>query len=481
MPWKPLDRFDDPSIPKLHNLRRADRAGFAVPTTVWALARDLEAGPPEAPLGFPCIVRSGSPTEDTQTTSNAGQLLSVAVPEPDEFADAVRRVVAALPREDGQALGAVFVQPLIRAETAGVTFFDGFYYEETWAAGSNMELTQGLARGNVRRDHLRRGNAYHGWLSRLQRLFGGSIDIEWAFPHDGSGRTEPVLLQVRPALFAIKRNETLSLANHKEIFGDPPSPWMTGILAEVGKTMMGFFAKIDPVVATWDEPYAIELGERAWLNMSGIFRLLDHWGMPRTLVTEGFGGAIADGPADARPIPRRLLLNLGTLARKGLRDIVAILGIGRCFRRVDAEIDAAKSLADLYRATVRALEIAVPTALATGSILSVVSRLRRPLGLAQVARVVTLDMMSEYAELANRPDAADRVRGLDAWLVRFGHRGPFESDPARPRFAELRETLREDLARAPHAGPDAPPPPLAPPRRPRAPFLLPRRDPRAVP
>ena len=463
MPWMPLDRFDDPSIPKLHNLKRADRAGFEVPPTVWSLARDLESGPPAPPSDFPCIVRSGSPTEDTRTTSNAGQLLSLAVHDPGEFADALRRVVAALPRDESGPLGAVFVQPLIRAEVAGVTFFDGFYYEETSAAGSNAELTQGLARGDVRRDHLRRGRAHDAWLVRLRQTFGGSIDIEWAFPHDGSDRKVPMLLQVRPALFPIRRNETLSLANHKEILGDPPSPWMTGILAEAGQTVLGFFAEVDPEVATWHEPYAVELGERAWLNLSGIFRLLDHWGMPRTMVTESFGGAIDDGPADARPIPRRLARKAVTLARKGLHDLAGIAGIGRCFRRVDAEIDAAKTLADLYRANVRALEIAIRTNFAIGSILSVVSRLRRPLGLAQVARVVTHDMMSEYAELAARPDVSNRLLGLDAWLARFGHRGPLESDPARPRFAEIREALRADLARAP-----SPPPTPSP----RASWLL---------
>ena len=210
--------------------------GFAVPETAWALASALEAEPPDRlPDGVPdapCIVRSGSPTEDTHATSNAGQLLSVAVNEPEEFPEAARRVVAALPRSEGGPLGVVFVQPLVRAETAGVTFFDGFYYEETSAPGSNADLTQGLARGEVRRGHVRRGDVHDGWLVRLQKTFGGNIDVEWAIPHAWEG--PPMLLQVRPALFAIRRNETLSLANHKEILGDPPSAWMVGAVVEAG-------------------------------------------------------------------------------------------------------------------------------------------------------------------------------------------------------------------------------------------------------
>src|SRR5262249_31811454 len=152
--------------------------------TVWAPAATLEAGPAEPPTaelgGAPWIVRSGSPTEDTRVTSNAGQLLSVEVHAPGEFAEAVARVVAALPREADRPLGAVFVQPLVRAARAGVTFFDGFYYEETSEAGGNAALTSGLRRGEVRRGHVQRGDPHHDWLLRLHQLFGGRLDIEWA-------------------------------------------------------------------------------------------------------------------------------------------------------------------------------------------------------------------------------------------------------------------------------------------------------------
>src|SRR6476469_3014833 len=131
MPWLPLERFRDPAIPKLDNLRRAARAGLTVPATAWAWASALELEAevpdriPEAVGGCPCIVRSGSPTEDTAVTSNAGQLVSVVVNAPGEFAAALAKVVAALPAPDGRREGAVFVQPLVSAEAAGITFFDG--------------------------------------------------------------------------------------------------------------------------------------------------------------------------------------------------------------------------------------------------------------------------------------------------------------------------------------------------------------------
>ncbi len=449
--WLPLGRFDDPAIPKLHNLKLASRAGFLVPTTIWARARDLEARPPDRPPAevpaFPCIVRSGSPTEDTKATSNAGQSLSLAVEHPQAFAGAVARVVAALPTRDGCKLGAVFVQPRVRAEVAGVTFFDGFYYEETRAQGSNQALTSGLERGEVRRGHVQRGDAHDAWLVRLHRRFGGRIDVEWAIP-EALEPPEPTLLQVRPALFAIRRSETLSLANHKEILGDPPSPWMVGLLAEVARPVMGFFEAADPEVATWGEVYAVELGEHAWMNFSAFFRLMDHWGLPRTLVTDGVGGEPA-GPLDADLDLGRFLRKTPVMIRKSIGDHLVLFAIGRHFRELDASLDAARTLDDLWAVNVRALESSIRANFAIGSRQAVASRVRRKLGLAWAGRVVTHEMMMRFAELAARPEAADRLAGLDAWLVDYGHRGPLESDPARPRFAELRDELRVGLERGP--------------------------------
>ena len=72
MPWRELARFRDASVPKLDNLRRAEAAGLRVPETRWTWAAEADAGVRRPPRGVdvPCIVRSGSPTEDTNETSN---------------------------------------------------------------------------------------------------------------------------------------------------------------------------------------------------------------------------------------------------------------------------------------------------------------------------------------------------------------------------------------------------------------------------
>jgi rifampicin phosphotransferase len=448
MPWRKLTNFRNPAVPKLDNLRRA--TGVRVPETWWLPAVEVRGDlPPPSLAGRPVIVRSGSPTEDTQATSNAGQLLSVAVRDPGSFVDSLARVVAALPRDGrGKPLGAVFVQTLVEAEEAGVAFFDGFYFERTTAPGGNEGLTSGLARGEVVRGTLARDDPWSVWLAAVHRPFrreAPRIDIEFA--RDAQGW---ILLQVRPALFPVVRNETLSLANHKEILGDPPSPWITSVVVEAGREVLSYFAAVDPEVGKWEESYAIPLAERAWMNFSFFFRLMDHWGLPRTFVTEGVGGE-GGGPVDRRLLLEQFLRKSPRLARLQVQNLKTIAKADAELARLDGSLAAASGLADLHRVNVEALALAIRTNFAVNGVLSGISRVRRALGVRGAGRVTTREMMEEYGRLAALPamDPATRETALDGWLARYGHRGPLESDPARPRFAELREVLLRDLASSP--------------------------------
>lgn len=462
-PWHALEAFADPNIPKLFNLRRAAAAGLTVPQTLWAWAADLEARTPirwtDCLPPLPLIVRSGSPTEDTAVTSNAGMFLSVEAHDAVSFARAVDQVVSALSKSDGRREGVVFLQPLVPARQAGITFFDGFYLEETVACQSNQALTSGRERGKVRRGHVVRGDPHIDWLIRVHQVFGGILDIEWAQPRANAAGKEPCLLQVRPALFPIRRNETLSLANHKEILGDPPSPWIVGVLAEVGRTAIDYFTQVEAEVATWNEPYAVELAERVWLNFCPFFRLMDLWGLPRTMVTEGVGGQ-SHGPLDGHLIFGRFFRKFPRIVQMALVNLATIAAAGRGLRALDAELNAARTLLDLQRANVRALAFSIRTNFAIVMVLSVASRLRRALGMGQqAARVVTHRMMARYAMLVSLPNKADRLRALDRWLRRYGHRGPLESDPWQPRFSELRSTLRTALEHGPASAPRVRPQP----------------------
>jgi phosphohistidine swiveling domain-containing protein len=174
--------------------------------------------------------------------------------------------------------------------------------------------------------------------------------------------------------------------------------------------------------------------------------------LPRTMVTEGVGGE-SSGPLDARVDFGRIARNLPTLVRKALGDYAAMFAIKKGLRELDADLKFARSLPDLWDLNVKALAFSIRTNFAINGLLAIASKVRRKLGLSQAGRVVTHEMMTAYAELAARPETLDRLAGLDAWLVVYGHRGPLESDPSQPRFAELRETLRIALERGPATAP----------------------------
>jgi pyruvate,water dikinase len=383
--------------------------------------------------------------EDLRTTSNAGQLLSLVVRRREEFATALAQVVEALPRSaPGVRLGAVFVQPLVEAEEAGVAFFDGFYYERTQAAGGNQELTAGHARGTVGRGHLERGDPWSEWLAQVYRVFGEGqagdrrLDIEFARDRDGF-----VLLQVRPALFSVARNELLTLANHKETLGERPSPWIVSGLVAAGRDF-SFLQQIEPAIRRWEDVYAVELGERAWLNLSFWFRWMDHFGLPRTFTTRGVGGDFGS-PADQRPLWGRFLRAVPRLFWQQWLSVQKARDASRALRNLDAQIEKARGLAELHQATVAGLVLALHTNYAIAGLCSSLALVRRALHVPGSARLVTQEMMEAYSRLAYLPDPAARQAELDAWLKRYGHRGPLESDLSRPRFAELRPVLWQDL------------------------------------
>lgn len=104
---------------------------------------------------------------------------------------------------------------------------------------------------------------------------------------------------------------------------------------------------------------------------------------------------------------------------------------------------------------VTALAMALRGNFSINAMLAGALTLRRLLRVRGEARIVTRAMMDDYRRLAAHPPER-RAAALDQWLKLYGHRGPLESDPMRPRFAELRDVLLNDLMQSPPAAPEPP-------------------------
>ena len=126
-------------------------------------------------------------------------------------------------------------------------------------------------------------------------------------------------------------------------------------------------------------------------------------------------------------------------------SLAALRDVKAGFVRLDAQIAQAETLPELMNASVTAMQFAMRTNFALAGLLSGVGRIRRLLHIPGAARLVTQQMMADYNALSALPDTNARTMALDAWLQTYGHRGPLESDPMQPRFAELRDTLLASL------------------------------------
>ena len=105
-------------------------------------------------------------------------------------------------------------------------------------------------------------------------------------------------------------------------------------------------------------------------------------------------------------------------------------------------LDSASSLADLWEVNVQAQRLSVRNNFALIAAATAAAAVRRRLGLSSHADVVTRAMMEEYAELACRPSFPARIRGLEGWLWKYGHRGPARD---RPGAAEILRAPRHAL------------------------------------
>ncbi|MEM9562863.1 MAG: PEP/pyruvate-binding domain-containing protein [Actinomycetota bacterium] len=431
--------------PKAALLDRATMAGLPVP--VGFTIPDGEPTPDVASLvawaariGVGRVaVRSAFGAEDAAEASLAGWFDSLLDVAPADVPEAVDRVRASAERHDAGDGPArfrrdVLVMSMVEARLSGVAFSEPGTYDDliNVTPGTAERLVAGLVPGQ-RFELDRLGRVDGGWQRRLQRLlaalrreFGDEpLDVEWA--DDGSTCW---LLQVRPITAPLLRNETLTAANHAEILPALPSHLMTSVIAEAGPDLFEWYRRRVPGLPADRDFLHVKAG-RPMINLSLLEDMLRHLGLPTALVAGSIGG----GSGRSEPAaPGRLVSQSPSLLRLGVAQIVAVVRSGANRRRV-AAIGSRPAetftgmVDDLHRAYVALVTGMFPLSSAIGPPLGVLRAAGTLYEHAGRHRTIT-------TELADRLGTIDGPASLDTFLAEFGHRGVYESDIARPRYAD---------------------------------------------
>jgi pyruvate,water dikinase len=458
-------------------------ASFGVGAKAAMLDQALAAGLP-VPSGFvipdgqepsslldlsgPFAVRSAFSVEDTDASSNAGRFRSLLGVNSDGLSTAVGRVRSSAGTDTGRL--DVLVMDMVRATTAGIAFTERGFEDDRveWVHGLAADLASGnVAGASMELARLRAGEQPRrdlaGWQRRLALLlrdvraeFGDfDWDVEWA--DDGETCW---LLQVRPITAPTLRNETFTIANHKEILPDPPSVFMTSVIAEGSSELFDYYRMFDRELS--DRRDFIEVFDgRPLINLSLMTDFMRSLGLPPKLVTDSIGGT---DRSDARLRPKRMLRRLPVLIRLALAQVTAQAYTRRKLSEIRALTstrassfhEAVDRLREVYVRTVHGMTAlntaaSAPTALlrAAGTLGEHSSRsettaTRMFRDLASVGRAAGGDFDPDAPPF----EAPGFNESWARWLDEYGHRGIFESDISRPRYVEDPAPILHSIPRA---------------------------------
>jgi pimeloyl-ACP methyl ester carboxylesterase/phosphohistidine swiveling domain-containing protein len=447
--------------PKAALLDRAVAAGLRVPPA-FVLLPGAAAEVPDGWTGR-VAVRSAFSSEDGATTSNAGRyttVLDVDADDPNAMSAAVRDVRMSV--DTSVARADVMVMQMVPAVVAGVAFSEAGWQDDLveWVDGLADGLVGGSRAGElidvarlIGGEHL--DTQRPAWQTRLAELlravrgeFGDERwDIEWA--DDGS---RCWLVQLRPITASPLRNETFTIANHREILPDPPSVFMTSLIADGSPELFDYYRRFDPSLPS-DRDFIEVFDGRPLLNLSLMIDFMRSLGLPTRLVTDSIGGSDEHG-AGLRP--GRIVRRLPVLARLGWAQASALRFADHARAMLAADnaaptatfAEAVDRATGNYVTTVHAM-----TALNTAS--SLPTSLLRSLGVLEehAARNETaatrmfreLDAVRSTLPKATM-DTSDPIdpeafgpattAAWARWMSDHGHRGIYESDYARARYVE---------------------------------------------
>jgi rifampicin phosphotransferase len=423
--------------PKAALLDHLRHRGLTVPEG--AIIADGSSSPTwlQLQLAGPVVVRSAFGAEDGSKSARAGQFHSVLHITEETYLRAYQEVLDSSSRVDGTFRTDILVMQQVLALHAGVGFSEHGWLDDV------VNVTDGLADGLVsgevegQRFELSRFHQTNGeptWHARLRVLLSqvreqlGDVnwDIEWA--DDGSTCW---LVQVRPITVPLRRNEAFTSANHKEILPDLPSVFMTSVIESCEGQLFGWYRKFDGRLPN-DRPFIEVFAGRPFLNLSLLEDMLRLWGLPSRLIADSFGGeAVHDEPFNRT----RFIRSIGPLFRQGIAQLSAVTRPKSLRKDLPRLITSAgPSLSEQIESAKTAYVMMVTGMMPLSSFISGPVSILRKSG--------TLAFHAQRHETVSTRMA----RAKHAQLIgEFGHRGVYESDLARPRFADQHMAGQEAL------------------------------------
>ena len=416
-------------------------------------------------------VRSAFTIEDTPSLSMAGYFTTVTHVDPTDvgaFVTALCDVWASTVSYDDIRRDVIIMQ-MVEAEHAGVMFTETNYEMDrvNYVEGTGEALLSGEVEGqdaNIRRLRgYERGDREEGmkrsdatFLDRLQVLsrrargvFGeNSWDIEFA--DDG---TTCYMLQIRRVTAPTIRNETFTLANHKEILPPLPSRYMATVIESCADGLYDWYRQFDSEFPR-NRPFIELFKGRPYINLSLLTETMQALGLPTNLVTDNIGGD--EGDKSGLRI-RRAFAKLPTLAQLGMSQLSAVSSAEKTAEAIIQRSqnpgytfgELAETMQWMYTALVhemfnltQAMSLPLVQLRSSGKLEE----------LGEVTRTIStqiyddLQPLREYVvenpkivpelEKGELPEDPEFNRLWGLYLAKHGHRGIYESDIARPRFGD---------------------------------------------
>lgn len=455
----------------------ASESVHQVDQSLQSLATQMEEKLSSIGCAQPYAVRSAFSAEDTQSSAMAGYFKSKLFVNSADVCDALIDVWHSADKAGSNIRRDILIMSMVNAKNAGVAFTEREFEDDL--VNHCLGTADALVSGRVEGDSLslpklraweeslpaEENNKLPAFLLRLQlllrdvrKVFGDADwDVEWADDGDSC-----YLVQIRPITRPSRRNEAFTLANHREILPDLPSPFMTSLIASCAHKLFDYYREFDSSLPS-NRPFIEVFAGRPFINLSLLCEMMRIWGLPTTLVTRNIGGVDYGGN---RMNFGRLIRKAPVLVSMGVSQLAAV---GNARRATDEMMERTASDKRTIKECVETLQwlycSIVRNMQALTAAMSAPLAILRALGVleehncrhATISSEMYLDL-EPLRKLASENESIKSAleKGVvpedkrfcelwDAYLSKHGHRGIYESDISRPRLRDDPEWVLSSL------------------------------------